>query len=138
MSVTMLHVSLYLYGKAAYDPAPFNAAGQESNGGHSTGARRRQQAPLLPRGGGGLAQARAEEVHRASRLLRPESAGRPRDAAREHGAREALDRQGRAALADRGAAREEICPKGPLARRSSPRGCSRWGTSAAATACAAG
>ena len=41
----------------------------------------------------------------------PKAPAGPRVAARQHGAREALDRQGRAAFADGEAAREAVCNK---------------------------
>src|SRR3954452_15358651 len=118
-----------------YCVRPEDTSGQTqglSNGGDSTAARRREQAPLLSRGGGRFAARGVGQVHRAAGLLRPEGAARPRGAAGQHGAGQTLDRSGRAALADGEAPRAPVCKESRLT------GWYRWAASPVRTACAVG
>src|SRR5262249_32692928 len=84
------------------------------NGSDSTPARRREQAPVLSRGGRRFAARGVGQVHRAAGVLRSQGAARPRGAARQHGAGQALDRAGRAALAYGEAPRAAVCKESRL------------------------
>src|SRR5258706_11520414 len=97
-----------------YNPRLFFGWRELFNGGDSIAARRLQQAAVLSSGRGGFPPRGERQVPRAPRVLRPESARRPRGPAREHGARQALDRQGGAAFPDREAPREAVCKESRL------------------------
>src|SRR6185436_7858610 len=97
-----------------YNPRLFAVCRGFPNGCDSTAARRLQQAAVLSSGGGGFPPRGERQVSRAARVLRPESARRPRGPARQHGARQALDGQGGAAFADREAPREAVCKESRL------------------------